>query len=366
MANLRTALSFSRFAAQRISTRLDPNRRRRPIAGYIGWLGQGNLGDEAIFEAVQRLLPGIRILQYGHTFRESVLDRLALGGKTCFDMILLGGGTLINPNYLEIARLAVNTGLPCISMGTGVGSPGVSSLEAPIASDWREVLNAFKLIGVRGPLSKQALQSLGVASDVTGDLALSAAPPVQNHPQSNHNKRRVVINAMRAHDREEERLFAQYRLQLREVISHLRSRGFECLGLAMAPDDVEPTTESLPSGRRSQVRLAKSTRSALELLASADLVLSMRLHGAVLACLAGSVPLLVAYRDKCLDFAASMNLENMLLSLGQPAAAILRAVTDTLRDAPSLRGGITEKVDEWQTRQRAFGAAALLRMRGSS
>lgn len=69
------------------------NKARKNIA-YLGWIGQGNLGDEAMFSAFKKLFPCYNVYPYNWLRGFKKIKNIIL--PKYFDAIVLGGGTLIN------------------------------------------------------------------------------------------------------------------------------------------------------------------------------------------------------------------------------------------------------------------------------
>jgi hypothetical protein len=90
--------------------------------GYIGWVGHRNLGDEAMFQAISRAFAPNQLLPLLPLPGERLLYALGAGGAARFGAVVLGGGTLINRFYLDLAKLAVSWNVPFFVAGTGVGA----------------------------------------------------------------------------------------------------------------------------------------------------------------------------------------------------------------------------------------------------
>jgi hypothetical protein len=71
----------------------------KPRLGYIGALGDGNLGDEAMFTAAQLLYPEHQLVTLLSSWREAELASKGLSGPDFFKGVILGGGTLISPYW---------------------------------------------------------------------------------------------------------------------------------------------------------------------------------------------------------------------------------------------------------------------------
>ena len=87
---LRTRLNKARVLASSV-----------PVGGYVGWVDQGNLGDEILFAAVKKLFSKVNLIPHQRlTWRIRMIESVLRRGRL-FDFVLLGGGTLINEPYQE-------------------------------------------------------------------------------------------------------------------------------------------------------------------------------------------------------------------------------------------------------------------------
>src|SRR5690606_12642454 len=84
-----------------------PPREGKPVVRYVGWTGHDNMGDEALLEAITGALDWAEV-------------RTAKRG----DLLLLGGGTLINRgSYLDWLEDQDSPRLERAVFGTGVANP---------------------------------------------------------------------------------------------------------------------------------------------------------------------------------------------------------------------------------------------------
>jgi polysaccharide pyruvyl transferase WcaK-like protein len=150
----------------------------KPLASYIGWTGQGNLGDEVLLEAHQLLFGDFTVVPYRpeNAFQGA---SQAVFGSPGFTMGFLGGGTLINqsPTWLRRIQELQRRGLPVFCLGAGVTPDEFRpAFERTTIADWVKVLETMEFVGVRGPLSQKALADCGFAATVLGDPAFALTP----------------------------------------------------------------------------------------------------------------------------------------------------------------------------------------------
>lgn len=315
-------LDLARTGIRRLSA---PQR----AIGYIGWTFAENLGDDAMFEAAQALLPGRRLETFRGARREGVLARFGLSGRHSFSRIFLGGGTLINLGYVGVVRRALEFGVPVRTLGTGVGSSGFGTASDPPLENWLELLSRFDRVGVRGPRSLKQLQAIGIQNaEVVGDLALALTPDA---PLVSHDSSRFLLNVaapMRADPQFPSEIVLA---ELAGAARRLMDLGLEPDPVAFCEDDIAPLEAVMDkAGVTAGIARPRTAEAYFELARHARISLGVRLHCAVLSVCAGLAPLSLAYRGKGNDFAASVGLEDWMV---EPAAAGLAERAATLADA---------------------------------
>jgi hypothetical protein len=327
-----------------------------PRYGYIGGQGDQNLGDEAMFEAARRLMPQVGVLSYSYPAHERRLAFLGLSGRRYFQQVILGGGTFINPYGLGTTRMALRQGLPVWSLGTGVGSGGFGMAARPELREWRALLRDFRRLGVRGPLSLAALEALGVSqAEVVGDLALALAlerpvEPAQEPP-------RFGVNILLPPPEERQSWGEVLLPTLVDAIHELEAAGYVPLFFGMHPSDREPLSALTARLGRPEAPLhfPATVEDFFALVGPCAFTLCVRLHAAVLSTCAGVPPLSLGYREKCLDFMASMALEDWHLSLPTTRPAALRErILHLAQQAPRLRAPILARAQAHQAALRAY------------
>jgi polysaccharide pyruvyl transferase WcaK-like protein len=191
---------------------------------YVGWVGFGNLGDEAMWQVCQQRFPRIQwstmndltapiasrsVAHACHdpawlsrVAREELHDqaRLRLLLRKCRhrasallagEVGLLGGGTFINRNQSILdayTQLRKKLKRPIPVFGTGVansaywsGTKGWSDHR----KQWTDLLDELPVVGVRGPLSKAELDDYGLRNVIiSGDPALLLHEPLTRRESS--------------------------------------------------------------------------------------------------------------------------------------------------------------------------------------
>lgn len=307
---------------------------RRPQIRYVGWTGHDNMGDEALLQAVTRQLAwgDVKTSKRG-------------------DLLLLGGGTLINRgSYINWLEEQDSPRLERAVFGTGVANPAFWG-DRGQQKRWVDWLDTCVYLGVRGPASAETLDRWGVSTEVevVGDAALLFTPTAVRVPG------RVVLSPCRTRGELWGGDDAAVISALGSLVGRLVADGHEVHLLASHPDDDGPIIEiSRIAGHPDLPYLAAyaDLEGALSLFASADAVVAERLHAAVLAAAAGTPFVALEYRPKVADFARSVGFEDFTLRT-DALGGLDEAVRTVLGDRDRLAAEMTGRVNEYRTRLRA-------------
>jgi len=301
--------------------------RGATAVGYIGCQGVENLGDDAMWIAARGLLGKyLAFTDYCPPNYERRLEQIGLGASKALHGIVLGGGTLINPAwYRQVAR-AHEQGCPIVTFGTGIGASGFEATEKDAANsetqDWSTLLRAMPMLGLRGPLSLEKARLFGAnQAIVTGDLALALTPDCL---PKGVRARRVLVNLSLPTDEAEDEL-SQAARAIAEAADLLAKRGWDVQWVAMTPRDIQDIQllQKEMCITPKVIHRPKTVEAFFKLARCCQATLAVRLHAAVLSTCVGTAPLLVKYRDKCLDFMSSVGLEANCLSSNKIDAQVL-------------------------------------------
>lgn len=351
---------------------------------YIGWVGQQNLGDEAMWEVCRTRFPRLSWSIFHERPRPARLVRVlgasARGGRHLLDLLteevrhqrrlrraaqdvwwraarrwagevgMLGGGTLITLSdvWLDSYRaLRRRTRSPVPTFGTGVASPEFWSTHQPgwidRRKEWVALLEDLPLVGVRGPLSKAWLEEAGAKNVVVcGDPAVRFHVPLEALPRAEGppGSLRIALNCgtspcpMWGDQDALHRTLAQVALALQQA-------GHEVELVAVWPEDIAWCARVARDAGLSPsavVPLAASPDVFLATIERADLLVALKLHAAILAA-ARNVPVLILeYQPKCGDFAASLDWQRFSIRTSEASSErILSVASSMMAQLPQLR-----------------------------
>lgn len=263
---------------------------------YVGWVGKDNLGDEAMLQAVVGLMPW---------------GEVAVRGEAT-DLLLLGGGTLINRNqYLSWLQERDSPRIERAVFGTGVANPSYWGLTEDPA-EWARWLDTCCYVGVRGPHSAQTLADWGYRGEVEicGDPALMLdAPgveivegsvlfaPVWTGGELWGESDETVVEAVAA------------------AVGQLVDEGRPVTLMSCHPTDDRPIImiRELAGPGVGYMCGYQDVDASLRAIAASSVVVGERLHACVLAAAVGRPFVGLEYRPKVRDFAASVGMEHMVM-----------------------------------------------------
>lgn len=288
-------------------------RDKTPLAYVGGWLGQSNLGDEALYLAAQRLFDRCRLLHYdGRRTLATLLEYVPL-----IRFGALAGGTLINRSreWFDIAESFQTAGGELLVMGTGVAHPEFWSRYNDFIDTraaWIPVLRRCAYVGVRGPLSAQLLSDAGLQTvDVIGDPALIFA---ERTACDNWIPNSLGLNLGQARQWQwgtDEQL----RVEFTKLAQFASTQGWAVRWYVVWADDYETTRMAArESGTESEiVCIYDDPEAYLRDVRRMSVFVGMKLHASMLA-MCAYVPLIaVEYQPKCKDFMASVDQESFML-----------------------------------------------------
>lgn len=317
--------------------------------GLLGYFGFGNLGDEAILAASVRgfrcASPGVTLValsarpeetakahgvtSISRTDRKAIARTLRAG-----DLFVLCGGSLLQDAtslksliyYVGISLWQYWRGLSVVLMAQGIG-PLNSRMGRMLV---RLLLRRVSYASVRDGDSAKWLRRFGVPADrwaVTADPVF-AWPAV---PKTSPVRRRVLIALRPVPD-------MGFLLAVEAACQWLLSEGAELILFPLRPEqdlDLAETLRARLGGGRVVLPMATMDEN-LELFASCDLVIALRLHALIFAALCAVPFVALAYDPKVLSLCRELGVHHVF-DLTPDRQRLLKSVQGLWREGGAER-----------------------------
>lgn len=263
------------------------------ILAYYGFLGDGNFGDELVFQSTKKLFNGFYLLPIKKRMPLSIHFLLKMR-IIRFSGEILGGGTLIG-NYYYFNKSSKNI----FFHGTGVRND--------FSSEWEKVLVKQIYGGLRSAESKSRLK-IDNNLNVIGDAAFYF---YNQNLNGNYRakKNRVLIN-MGTHvhcgnlrkSREEIKKFIEFALDKEISVEFLPFHFIdESIGVELKKDFPEIILNNIP----------KTYEDCAFVFNRVDFAIGERLHFIAMSLLSGIPCVSINYDIKHMDLLNSLNCENV-------------------------------------------------------
>lgn len=328
---------------------------------YVGWIGFNNLGDELmwrVFEQLSRKYLDAQQVQVVPSLPG--VDLVDLGP---YDTIVLGGGSLLVPGYVDVAHRAVLQQKRLVIWGSGYDTQMPAQLDAAgrlldarfgESDKMREMLCEIGqhaiFFGVRGPLTYQYLQETGVGNGlaVSGDPGMLLLPPAVADKKIDKGRKVVGMNWGTSYNRIYGKNEAAVEDALAAAARRLVDEGYQLYLFTMWGPDRD-------ANKRLYQKIGKPEQTTLDLevhgheemmrrIRDMEATINFKLHANVLSAACGVPFVCLAYRFKCLDFTHSLQLPELAVPTDDQdlARRILSRVRCAMEYKEAIRANLAE------------------------
>lgn len=301
---------------------------------YIGWIGFNNLGDELLWNIFRGVCG--KYLDSNQIELIPSVPGVDLKKLEKYDTVVLGGGSLLLPGYLQILQQALHTGKSVIIWGSGLDWIEKQNLDLLIEDKLLSLEQNFKqkdidvldeviekalFVGVRGPLTKKAIEIM-LGSEKTKKVEVIGDPGVLmeglDSERLKEKEKIIGINWGTTFNRlygANEKLVED---QLIEAAKRLIASGYKLMIYTVWPSDI-PSCERLHKriNNPENVILDKSLYTEQELIEKLSIcrgTINFKLHANFLSLTANVPAIALGYRFKVFDYAASLGLQHLVVS----------------------------------------------------
>jgi polysaccharide pyruvyl transferase WcaK-like protein len=324
---------------------------------YVGWLGFNNIGDELMWLLFRDLCRSH--LPDKHYDVIPSIPGVDIRNPGPYDTVVLGGGSLLIPGYIDVAYQAAAKKKNVIIWGSGHDRQDYPVFDAAgkittnlaytgenqaTNGKLMELAQKSVFFGVRGPLSHQFLEDSGVSKAqmiISGDPAFLLPAPSPVHPSK--KSRTIGVNWGTAYNRIFGGSEEKVEKHLVQSLSALIAQGYKInIYSVWGPDREACKRLYAKLGDKENVELDLELyhhEDLLEKLKSYALTINFKLHASYLSASAGVPFVCLGYRFKAIDFGLSLKLPEFVLSTGdeQLSDSILDRVGKIEKGADKIR-----------------------------
>lgn len=300
----------------------------------FGYYGFQNTGDEAILEAIIKLIKkttpsvGLTVLSYKakETMEKYHVDAVSRNSFKDVvkairdsDVVISGGGSILQDvtssrsllYYSAIILLAKKMGKKVMFYGNGFG-PITRYLNKKLV---KHIINQVDVITVRDYQSKEYMQSLGIKREITVTADIAFALEIGDEENQNiflQEKMDVTKKwvGISVRDWKGEKHFKEV---IAKTADYLMSRNYGVVFIPMQfPSDVNTSKEIANMMQKVPKILEKqyNPREMIGMISNLDFLLGMRLHSLIFAAIA-EVPMIgLVYDAKIKNFLKLVNQQN--------------------------------------------------------
>lgn len=308
---------------------------------YIGWIGQKNIGDELMWDLFKESFN--ETIEKGNWELHGTIRKPARDfDLDQFDLIVLGGGSIICGNNIPILHEALRKGKKVMIWGSGIDliqKNHIPLLEAgkkinvheyfteDIQNKLVEVIEHAEFAGVRGPLTYELIKQMGANEEklkMIGDPGLLLKEKDKVDETAKHithpfkGSKMIGVNWGTSFNHVYGGNEKNVEDQLTEALKNFINKGYQIYLYSVWDKDI-PAMKRLYKKVNDQENVILDTtlydvNLLIQLLSQFEFTINFKLHANLISLAANTPAIALAYRFKVYDFAQSVNLNKLVIS----------------------------------------------------
>jgi hypothetical protein len=294
------------------------------------------MGDEALYRIDQDIFAkySYRFSRITSPLRQKHSQTTLIGGGTCLPSI----ATIMRPTKYAYV------------FGAGVLDSVFHGPFEPELIDRFKLIN-FRLIGVRGNISKTLLRDWGIDSEVIGDPCLSLKPTKVLEKRSN----RIAINVGSGFSKSSWGTRDRVLKELSKVCIVLKNRGYEVVLIPFWKNNMQDVENLSERVGVSIFKEWQDIEATLNLISNCKIFIGEKLHSLVFSAAANTPFIGLAYAPEHFDFSDSVGFSKFTIPTTEISTEkIIDLFNDHLSDYEKIQCKLASRVNQYREKQSRF------------
>jgi len=302
---------------------------------YVGWLGHGNLGDEALYQVNTKIFKPYFLIP-------------EIGTPHYSKITLFGGGTLL-PDYASIIKPNKYN----YAYGIGVKNPLFWGEPNYSLINKIKKFN-FRYLGVRDNASKKLLMSWGIESEVVGDPCLLLEPIRYEKKKKKETSKKIAINIGSigpSWGGDKKRVLSQ----VARLCRILQRKGYYPTLIPFYKKDLHDIQRISAVTNTPIFKDWLNIQKVLDFIGSCHILIGEKLHSIVFSAATYTPFISIEYRPKCRDFAETMGFKKYVIRTDEiTTEKIMVIFSDLLNNWNEMYEKLIENVEFYRKKLREF------------
>lgn len=340
---------------------------------YLGWIGQKNVGDDLMFYNFVKLSKEI----YGEScFIQGILPSEKHDYFNYYDLICLGGDSILLEGYINVLHRALLKGKKVIIWGSGyddllddsfIHRIETTNVPAYIYSDEIEeklnnIANNAEFFGVRGPLTYKILQKSNINMDkiiISGDsgflLEPSSADSIPSNLKFSLKDKYIGVNFGTSFNNIYGKNESKILNDMIVVCKALINQGYKLYLYSMWHKDLDSLTKLYKCiNMKEKVKLDLNIRDAkvtAAILKNCLFTINLKLHANIISAVSNTPFICLGYILKSHDLMQSINCSDLIITTDNKnlISNIMSKVTYITNNQSQIKQTLTSSITKYKS-----------------